>query len=186
MKRKKTSNQDYFTHQGFHSDLKEKLKDLQTSKSYENKIRPALQQILMELLYAENATTRKKKILQMIRIISKGIYTVNVGSHPCINTLSKSEIVRRGGYKCRTVEMNLQLRDQQLNHIYIFLYQNFRVTLSQKSTVDTHTNKKNQLKYNTEDSHQTTRGEIKRRREEKKSNKNKSKVVNKMAIRTYI
>ena len=60
MKRKKTSNQDYFTYQGFHSDLKEKLKDLQTSKSYENKIRPALQQILMELLYAENATTRKK------------------------------------------------------------------------------------------------------------------------------
>ena len=50
----------------------------------------------------------------------------------------------------------------------------------------THTNKKNQLKYNTKDSHQTTRGENQRKREEKKSNKNKSKAINKMAIRTYI
>ena len=71
-------------------------------------------------------------------------------------------------------------------YMYIFLYQNFRVTANQKSTIDTHTNKKNQLKYNTKESHQVTRGENKRRREEKKSNKNKSKTVNKMAIRTYI
>ena len=34
---------------------------------------------------------------------------------------------------------------------------------NQKSTTDTQTNKKNQLKYNTKDSHQTTRGENKRR-----------------------
>ena len=64
--------------------------------------------------------------------------------------------------------------------------QNFRVTASQKSTIHIHTNKKNQLKYNTKDSQQTIRGENKRRREEKKNNKNKSKTVKKMAIRTYI
>ena len=50
--------------------------------------------------------------------------------------------------------------------------------------MDTQTNKKNQLKYNSKDSHQTTRGENKRRR--KKSNKTKSKAINKMAIRTCI
>ena len=69
--------------------------------------------------------------------------------------------------------------------MYRLLHQNFRETANQKSTIDTQT-KINQLKYNTKDSHQTTRGENKRRREEKKSNKNKSKAINKMAIRTYI
>ena len=88
--------------------------------------------------------------------------------------LPKSEIVRRGGNKCRTLEMYLQLRNQQLKtNLYVFrlLYQNFRVTANQKSTIDTKTNKKNQLKYNTKDSHQTTRGENKRRREEKRATK---------------
>ena len=99
----------------------------------------------------------------------------------------KSEIMRRGGYKCRTLEMHLQLKDQQLKTIsYIFrlLYQNFRATANKKSTIDTQT-KKNQLKYNTNNSHQTKRGENKRRRK-KKNNKNKPKIVNKMAIRIYI
>ena len=70
--------------------------------------------------------------------------------------------------------MHLQLRDQQLKtilYIYRLLYQNLRVTANQKSTIDTHTNKKNQLKYNTKDSHQTTRGENKRRREDKRATK---------------
>ena len=52
----------------------------------------------------------------------------------------KSEIMRRGGYKCRTLEMNLQLREQQLKTIlytYRLLYQNFRITANQKSTIDT-------------------------------------------------
>ena len=31
--KEKTSNQNYFIHQGFHSDLKEKLKAFQTNKS---------------------------------------------------------------------------------------------------------------------------------------------------------
>ena len=88
--------------------------------------------------------------------------------------LPKLEIVRRGGYKCRALEMHLQLRDQQLKTIldmYRLLYQNFRVTASQKCTIDTYTNKKNQLKYNTKESHQATRGENKRRREVKRATK---------------
>ena len=70
--------------------------------------------------------------------------------------------------------MNLQLREQQLktiSYIYRLLYQNFRITANQKPTIDTQTNKKYQLKYNTKDSHQTRRGENKRRREEKRATK---------------
>ena len=51
----------------------------------------------------------------------------------------KAATVRRGGYKCRTLEMYLQLRNQQLKtNLYVFrlLYQNFRVTANQKSTID--------------------------------------------------
>ena len=70
--------------------------------------------------------------------------------------------------------MYLQLRDQQLKtnlYIYRLLYQNFRVTANQKSPSDIQTNKKNQHKYNTTDSHRTRRGETKRRREEKRATK---------------
>ena len=45
--------------------------------------------------------------------------------------------------------MNLQLREQQLKTIsytYRLLHQNFRITANQKSTIDTQTKKKNQLK----------------------------------------
>ena len=79
----------------------------------------------------------------------------------------KSEIMRRGGYKCRTLEMHLQLRDQQLkivSFIHRLLYRNFRVTASHKSTIDTHTNKKKQSKHNTKDSHQATREQKKGRK----------------------
>ena len=102
--------------------------------------------------------------------------------------LPKSEIMRRGGYKCRTVETHLQLRDQQLktiSHIYIDSYQNFRITANPKPAIEAHKSKKKQLKYKTKENHQTTRGENKRRRGEK-SHKNKSKTANKMARRTYI
>ena len=98
---------------------------------------------------------------QMARLTCKGIYTVKIRNHPCTIIPSKSEIMRRGGYKCGTPEMNLQLREQQLKTIsytYRLLYQNFRITANQKSTIDTQT-KKNQLKYNTKDSHQTMRRE---------------------------
>ena len=116
------------------------------------------------------------KILQMTRLTSKGIHThtVKEGNHSHTNMLSKSEIVRKGGYKCRTLEMHLQVRDQQLKTIsykYRLLYQNFRITANQKSKIDTQTNKKNQLKYNTKDSHQTTREENKKGREEKRATK---------------
>ena len=76
--------------------------------------------------------------------------------------------------------MHLQLRYQQLKTIPCIygerlLYQGFRVTSNQKSTTDTHTNKKNQVKYNTKDCHQTTRGENKRRRAEKRATKTNPK-----------
>ena len=56
------------------------------------------------------------------------------------------EIVRKGGYKFRTLEMHLQLRYQLLkiiSYIYIDSYQNLRVNENQKSTVDTKTRKIN-------------------------------------------
>ena len=49
-------------------------------------------------------------------------------------------------------------------YTYRLLYQNFRITANQKSTIDTQTNKKNQLKYNTEDSPQTMREQEKKGR----------------------
>ena len=50
----------------------------------------------------------------MTRLTSKGIYSVKMWNHPCTIIPPKSEIMRRGGYKCRTLEMNLQLGEQQL------------------------------------------------------------------------
>ena len=69
--------------------------------------------------------------------------------------------------------MNLQLREQlkTISYTYRHLHQNFRITANQKSTIDTQTNKKNQFKYNTKDSHQTRRGKNKRRRKEKRAAK---------------
>ena len=95
------------------------------------------------------------------------------------NMLPKPEIVRRG-YKCRLLEIHLQLRDQNLKqyiYIYRLLYQNFRATANQKSTIDSQTNMKNQLKYNTKDNHQITRGENKRRQEEKRATKTNPKQL---------
>ena len=77
------------------------------------------------------------------------------------------------------LEMHLQLRDQQykaISYIYRLLHQNFRITAKQKSITYTQTNKKNQLKHNTEDSHRTRRGE-KRRREEKRATKTNPKQL---------
>ena len=62
-------------------------------------------------------------------------------------------------------------------YIYSLLYQNFRKTANQKSTIDTQTNKKNKLKYYTKDSHQTRRGENKRRREEERATKTNPKQL---------
>ena len=51
------------------------------------------------------------------------------------------------------------------------------MTANQKSTIDTQTSKKNILKYNTKDSHQTTRGENKGRREEKRATETNPKQL---------
>ena len=69
--------------------------------------------------------------------------------------------------------MNLQLRDQlkTISYAYRLLYQNFRVTANQKYTIDTQTNKKNQLKYNIKYSHQTRRGEKREDRKKKEQQK---------------
>ena len=90
--------------------------------------------------------------------------------------------MRRGGYKCRTLEINLQLRDQKLkiiSYTYRLLYKNFRITANRKSTIESQTNKKNQLKYNIKDSHQTNRGENKKRKEEKRATKTNPKQLTK-------
>ena len=74
--------------------------------------------------------------------------------------------------------MHLQLRKQQLKTIsytYRLLYRNLRISANPKSTIDTQTNKKNQLKYTTKDSHQMATGEKKRRREEKRATKTNPK-----------
>ena len=90
---------------------KQKLREFSNTK-------PALQQILKELLQAEKKRQQQEtKIPQMTRLTSKGIYTVEIQNHPCTITPPKSEIKGRGGYKCRTPEMNLQLREQQLKTI---------------------------------------------------------------------
>ena len=70
--------------------------------------------------------------------------------------------------------MHLQLRDQQLKTIsciYIDSYQNFSITAYQKYTIDTHTGKKNQLKYNTKNCHQTRRGENQKEGKKKEQQK---------------
>ena len=92
------------------------IKALQTSKRKEfSTTKPALQQILKKILYVEKATT-ETKILQMARLTSKGIHIVKVGNHPH-KYATNPETVRRGGYKCRILEMHLQLGDQQLKTV---------------------------------------------------------------------
>ena len=92
------------------------------------------------------------------------------------NIPPKSEIMRRGGHKCRKLEMNLQLREQlkTISYTYRLLSQNFRITATQNLQLQT---KKSQLKYNTKDSHETRRGENKRRRKEKRATKTNPKQL---------
>ena len=60
-------------------------------------------------------------------------------------------------------------RQQLITILYVHRLQcqNFRVTVNQKSMIETHTNKKKQLKYNTKDSHQNTREEGKKKEQQK-------------------
>ena len=90
--------------------------------------------------------------------------------------------INAGHWRCTCNYENNNLKQSR---VFIDSYQNFRVTANQKSTIDTHTNKKNQLKCNKkifikpERREQETKGR-------KKRSKNKSEAINKMAIRTYI
>ena len=72
-------------------------------------------------------------------------------------------------------EVDYRLKQSHI-HIHIDSYQNFRIPANQKSTTDTQT-KKNQLKYNTKDSHQTRIGQKKKRREEKRATKTNPKQL---------
>lgn len=68
---------------------KQKLREFSNTK-------PALQQILKELVWAENKRPQlETKIPQMTRLTSKGIHMVKGGYHPLTNMLPKSEIMRR-------------------------------------------------------------------------------------------
>ena len=88
------------------------------------------------------------KIPQMTRLKSKTIYIVKIQNLACTIIPPKLEIVRRGGYKCRTLQMHLQLREQlkTISYTYIHLYQNFRITAT-KNLQLIHTQKK--IKSNT-------------------------------------
>ena len=112
----------------------------------------------------------------MTRLTSKGIYTVKIQNHPRPIIPPKSGIMRRDGYKCRTLEMNLQLREQQLKTIsytYRLLYQNFRITANQTSTLDKQIRKINSnttLKI-------VIKPQEKRKREEKRATKTNQKQL---------
>ena len=81
----------------------------------------------------------------MEKLTYKGKHTVKErNTHT--NVIPKPSIMRRGVYKCRILEMHLKLRDHQLTTILYLhrqLYQNLMVTANQKSTIDKHTNTKN-------------------------------------------
>ena len=86
------------------------------------------------------------------------------------------------------IGMHLKLKDQQLKRIlpiYRLLYQNLMITTNQNSVIYTHTHKKRNpnmpLKLVIKSQEKRTKEEG-----EKKTYKNKSKTVNKMALRTYI
>ena len=80
----------------------------------------------------------------MGKLTEKGKNTLNVGNHPHTNMISKPEIMRKGEYKCRILEMHLKLKDHQFKKIlfiYRLLYQNLMVTANRKFTINTHTKK---------------------------------------------
>ena len=125
----------------------------------------------------------------MTRFTSKVIHIVKVGNHPHTNMPPKPEMVKKVGYKCRILEMHLQLRDQQVRtifyiYIYRLLHQNFMVTANQKS-------KQIHIQIRKNNPNTTLKTVLKHKRKEqkkgrKKTNKTKSKTLNKMAIKTYI
>ena len=102
----------------------------------------------------------------MGKLTGKSKNTVKAGNHPHTNMISKPAAMRRGEYKCRKWELHLKLRDQQLTtnlcvykyiytyiYLYRLLYQNLMGNANKKITIDTHTTKKKQPKYNTKGGH---------------------------------
>ena len=97
--------------------------------------------------------------------------------------------MRGGEYKCRIFKMHLKLRDQQLKAIHIDCYtKNLMVTtpkiynksIINKSTINLHTQKKKkQCKQNTKDSHQITREETNRGKEERRPTRTNPKQLTK-------
>ena len=76
--------------------------------------------------------------------------------------------------------MHLKFKDQQLKKIliiYRLLYKNLRITAHQKSAMDTNTKKEKGMQIQPEVSHQITREEIKRGREEKRPTKTNPKQL---------
>ena len=53
----------------------------------------------------------------MRRLTDKSKHIVKTGKPPCINMILKPAIMIRGEYKCRTLEMHWQLKDQKLETI---------------------------------------------------------------------
>ena len=57
----------------------------------------------------------------MGKLTGKGKHAVKVENCPYTNMISKPVIMRKAEYKCRTLEMHLKLKDQQLKSI-IYIY----------------------------------------------------------------
>ena len=101
-------------------------------------------------------------------------------SHGTDSRMMVARNVRRGEHKCRILEMHMKFKDQQLKTIlliYRLLYQNLMITTNRKSTIDTRTKKKKKSKHDTKVSHQITRAENKRGREEKRPTKTNPKQL---------
>ena len=67
----------------------------------------------------------------MGKLTGRDKHKVKVGIHPHTNMITKPAIMRRGEYKCRILEMQWKLRDQQpktIWYIYRLLYQNLMGT----------------------------------------------------------
>ena len=96
----------------------------------------------------------------MRKLTGKCKHTINIGSHPHANMISKQSIMRKEGYKGSILEMHLKLRDQQIKtifHGYRLLYQNLMVTANQEFKIHIYTKKKKQSKHHIKDSQKNTK-----------------------------
>ena len=87
----------------------------------------------------------------MTRLTSKGIYRVKIQNNPHTIIPPESKIWEEVGTNEGQWRW-IYNEENNWKQSHIDLYQNFRITANQKSTMDTQTNKKYQFKYNTKDS----------------------------------